>query len=34
MYGWRFQATSSSGEAYVFDVFRAGDGWHVHRAYS
>lgn len=33
LYGWRFQATDERGEAFVFDVFRASDGWHVHRAY-
>lgn len=34
LYGWRFQATDEAGEAYVFDVFRGEDGWHVHHAYS
>lgn len=34
LYGWRFQATNGDGESFVFDVFRGGDGWHVHRAYS
>lgn len=33
LYGWRFQATDDDGNALVFDVFRARDGWHVHRAY-
>lgn len=34
LYGWRFQASSDQNETYVFDVFRASDGWHVHRAYA
>jgi len=34
LYGWRFQATDGEGEALVFDVYRAEDGWHVHRTYS
>ena len=33
MYGWRFQATDPAGVSLVFDVYRAEDGWHVHRAY-
>lgn len=33
LYGWRFQATDDSGASYVFNVFRASDGWHVHRAH-
>jgi hypothetical protein len=32
--GWRFQATEPGGEAFVFDVFREGRHWHVHRAYA
>ncbi|TFV85576.1 hypothetical protein E4V99_08765 [Microbacterium sp. dk485] len=34
LYGWRFQATDTAGESLVFDVYRAEDGWHVHRAYA
>lgn len=34
LYGWRFQATDGAGESFVFDVYRAEDGWHVHRAYA
>ncbi|MCR2784533.1 MULTISPECIES: hypothetical protein [unclassified Microbacterium] len=34
LYGWRFQATDPAGESWVFDVYRAEDHWHVHRAYS
>lgn len=34
LYGWRFQATDDSGTSYVFDVYRGGSGWHVHRAYT
>jgi hypothetical protein len=33
LYGWRFQATDSTGTSYVFDVYREEAGWHVHRAY-
>lgn len=33
LYGWRFQATDDSGDAFVFDVYRGEDGWHVHHAY-
>jgi hypothetical protein len=33
LYGWRFQATDSTGTSYVFDVYREQAGWHVHRAY-
>lgn len=32
-YGWRFQATDEAGESFVFDVFPAADGWHVHGLY-
>ncbi|GAA1996348.1 hypothetical protein [Microbacterium pumilum] len=32
--GWRFQATDEAGESYVFDVFRAELGWHVHHTWS
>ncbi|MCK6080161.1 hypothetical protein KZX37_05935 [Microbacterium sp. EYE_5] len=31
---WRFQATDPSGQSFVFDVYREGGHWHVHRAYS
>ncbi|MDF2581144.1 MULTISPECIES: hypothetical protein [Microbacterium] len=34
LYGWRFQATDSDGEAFVFDVYCGEGGWHVHRAYA
>ncbi|WP_091503745.1 hypothetical protein [Microbacterium sp. cf332] len=34
LYGWRFQATDRGGDAFVFDVYRFEDGWHVHRAYA
>jgi hypothetical protein len=34
LYGWRFQATDDAGTSFVFDVFRAEDDWHVHRAYA
>jgi hypothetical protein len=34
LYGWRFQATSEDGEAIVFDVYKAQDGWHVHHTWS
>lgn len=33
LYGWRFQGTDEDGQSLVFDVFRAEDGWHVHRSY-
>lgn len=33
LYGWRFQATNDDERAFVFDVYRAEDGWHVHRFY-
>ncbi|MBT2476657.1 hypothetical protein J7E68_19250 [Microbacterium sp. ISL-103] len=33
LYGWRFQGTNEDGYAMVFDVFKAEDGWHVHRSY-
>ena len=33
LYGWRFQATDEQGESLVFDVFRAEEAWHLHRAY-
>lgn len=32
--GWRFQATDDAGESFVFDVFPAADGWHVHGMYA
>ena len=34
LYGWRFQGTNDAGESMVFDVFKAEDGWHFHRAYT
>ncbi|MDL9978611.1 hypothetical protein [Microbacterium candidum] len=34
LYGWRFQATDDAGETFVFDVYRGGDDWHVHRLYA
>ena len=33
LYGWRFQGTDDAGNSFVFDVYRAEDGWHVHHAY-
>lgn len=33
LYGWRFQGTDEDGRSLVFDVYRAADGWHVHRTY-
>lgn len=33
LYGWRFQGTDDDGTSLVFDVFKAQDGWHVHRSY-
>ncbi|QDE34853.1 hypothetical protein FIV50_08630 [Microbacterium foliorum] len=33
LYGWRLQATDDEGCSFVFDVFKAEDGWHVHRSY-
>lgn len=33
LYGWRFQGTDEGGVTLVFDVFKAQDGWHVHRSY-
>lgn len=33
-YGWRFQATDEGDESFVFDVYPAEDGWHVHHAYA
>lgn len=33
LYGWRSQGTNNSGDSSVFDVYRAEDGWHVHRSY-
>lgn len=32
-YGWRFQATDEAGESFVFDIYPAEVGWHVHHAY-
>ncbi|WP_019180126.1 hypothetical protein [Microbacterium yannicii] len=34
LYGWRFQATSDSGDVAVFDVYRDEDDWHVHHSYT
>lgn len=34
LYGWRFQATDDGHTAFVFDVYRGAEGWHVHRVYS
>lgn len=33
LYGWRFQGTDDNGLSLVFDVYKAENGWHVHRAY-
>lgn len=33
LYGWRFQGTIDDGLSLVFDVYKAEDGWHVHRSY-
>lgn len=33
LYGWRFQGTDEDGLSLIFDVYKAEDGWHVHRAY-
>ena len=33
LYGWRFQGIDDDGRSLVFDVFKAEDGWHVHRSY-
>lgn len=33
LYGWRFQGTDDEGRSFVFDVYKAEDGWHVHRCY-
>lgn len=34
LYGWRFQATDDTGDARVFDVYRAEGGWSVEHAYA
>ncbi|MDR6868431.1 hypothetical protein J2Y69_003047 [Microbacterium resistens] len=34
LYGWRFQGTDEAGESLVFDVYKSGDGWHVHHTYA
>lgn len=34
LFGWRFQGTNEDGHSIVFDVFRAEDGWLVHRSYT
>ncbi|MFD5215265.1 hypothetical protein [Microbacterium sp. NPDC058345] len=33
LYGWRFQGTDDDGRSLIFDVYKAEDGWHVHRSY-
>lgn len=33
LYGWRFQGTNDDGLSLIFDVYKAEDGWHVHRTY-
>lgn len=33
LYGWRFQGTDDNGLSLIFDVYKAEDGWHVHKAY-
>lgn len=33
LYGWRFQGTNDDGRLLVFDVYKAENEWHVHRAY-
>lgn len=33
LYGWRFQGTDDDGASCVFDVYKAADGWRVHRRY-
>lgn len=33
LYGWRFQGTDDDDRSFIFDVYRAADGWHVHRTY-
>ncbi|WP_136056827.1 hypothetical protein [Microbacterium sp. K24] len=33
LYGWRFQGTDVDGRSLVFDVYKAEDGWNVHRTY-
>lgn len=33
LYGWRFQGTDDNGLSLIFDVYKAENGWHVHRAY-
>lgn len=32
LYGWRFQGTDDGGISLVFDVYKAADEWHIHRA--
>ena len=34
LHGWRFQATSTEGDSYVFDLFRSEEDWHVHHMYA
>lgn len=34
LYGWRFQATSETGDVFVFDVYRGAEHWRVHRTYA
>lgn len=33
LHRWRFQGTNDTGDSSIFDVYRAEDGWHVHRSY-
>jgi len=33
LYGSQFQGTDDVGRSFVFDVYEAEDGWHVHRCY-
>lgn len=33
LHGWRFQGTDEDGVSLVFDVYKAEDGWHVHKSY-
>ncbi len=34
LYGWRFQGANDAGDSFVFDVYKAEEGWHVHRSYN
>jgi len=33
MYGWRFEASDSTGQSRVFDVIRTECGWQVQHVY-